>query len=132
MAGIMILVGIAGCSSGSDGIAAIDRESTSEDRLPAYVAMQNLDVDSVRRVAEQNDVAYFVSRQADAAGFCVIRTKGQDETAWGTACGTATGRVITNFTTGISESVTLVTDGYATDDLEQDGWTRITDNVLIR
>lgn len=42
----------------------------------------------------------------------------------GTACGSGTGRVITNTTSGIAEEATLVTDGYATDDLEEAGWTK--------
>jgi hypothetical protein len=91
-----------------------------------------LKLDSVRRVAEQGEVTYFISRLDEDNGFCVIHTKGQDETAWGTACGTGTGRVITTSTTGIADAVTLVTDGYATDDLARDGWTKISENLLIR
>jgi hypothetical protein len=129
--GTVFLLGITSCSGG-DGIAAIDRDATSEDQLPPYVMTPNLKLDSVRRVAEQDEVTYFISKLDEDNGFCVIRTRGQDETAWGTGCGTGTGRVITNSTTGISEAVTLVTDGYATDDLEKDGWTKISENLLIR
>lgn len=131
VAGAVFLMGITGCTGG-DGIAALDRDATSEDQLPAYVLTQNFKVDSVRRVAEQDEVTYFISKLNEDNGFCVIRAKGQDEAAWGMGCGTGTGKVITNFTMGISEEVTLVTDGYATDDLEEDGWSKISENLLIR
>lgn len=83
-------------------------------------------------MAEQDGVTYFIARQDEDPGFCVIRAKGQDEAAWGTGCGTGTGRVITNTTIGITESVTLVTDGYTTVDLEEEGWSKVSDNLLVR
>ena len=128
--GAVGLLGLVGCSGG-DGIAAIDRAATSDDQLPGYVLTQDLDVGTVRQVVEHDGVSYFISEPKEDNGFCVIRTKGQNETAWGTACGTG-GGMITNQTTGIPGVVTLVTDGYATDGLEEEGWTKIHDNLLIR
>jgi hypothetical protein len=128
--GVVSLLGLTGCSGG-DGIAALDRAGTLDDQLPGYVLTQGVDVDSVRQVAEHKGIRYFISRTEEDNGFCVIRTKGQDERAWGTACSTGTGKVVSNPTTGILEVVTLVTDGYATDDLEEDGWIRIQENLLI-
>jgi hypothetical protein len=129
--GVAGLLGLTGCSGGDD-IAALDRAATSDDQLPSYVLTQDLDVDSVRQVVEHDGISYFISRPKEDNGFCVVRTKAQDDTAWGTACSTGTGKVVTNQTTGIPEVVTLVTDGYATDDLEEEGWTKIQENLLIR
>jgi hypothetical protein len=120
-----------GCSGG-EGIAALSDGAGPEDQLPAYVLTQDLDATSVRKVIEKDGITYFISRPAQDQGFCIIRTKGRDDTAWGAACGTGTGRVITNSITGIPEAVTLVTDGYSTDDLEEEGWTKIHDNLLTR
>jgi hypothetical protein len=129
--GVVGLLGLTGCSGGDD-IAALDRAATSNDQLPRYVLTQNLDVASVRHVVEHDGINYFISKPEEDNGFCVIQTKGQDNTAWGTACSAGTGKVVTNQTTGIPEVVTLVTDGYATDDLEEAGWTKIQENLLIR
>jgi hypothetical protein len=82
--GVVGLLGLTGCSGGDD-IAALDRAATSDDQLPSYVLTQDLDVDSVRHVVKHDGINYFISKPEEDNGFCVIRTKGQDETAWGTA-----------------------------------------------
>ena len=128
--GMAFLTGVAGCSGG-DGIAAIDRSATSEDQLPSYVSTESLDVDSVRLVAEHDGIAYFISRPADGSGFCVIRIPDRIQTVWAAACGQG-GNVVSTSSIGISQSVTLVTDGYSTSDLEKVGWEKITDNLLVR
>lgn len=130
-AGTMLLLVITGCSGG-DGIAALDREAAPEDHLPSYASSEHIDVASGRRVAQKDDVSYFISKMHEGPGFCIIRVKGQDDTAWGAACGGGTGQVVTHRTTDIPGSATLVTDGYPTQDLEQDGWIKITDNILIQ
>lgn len=127
----MLLLALAGCSGG-DGIAVLDREAAAEDRLPAYTASELIDVAFARKVAQKDDVSYFISKVHERPGFCIIRAKGQDDTAWGAACGEGTGQVVTNDTIGIPGSVTLVTDGYSTQDLEQAGWIKITENILIQ
>lgn len=77
----------------------------------------------MREVVKHDGVNYFISQPEENDGFCVIRTKGKDEAAWRTAGSTRTGKVVTNPTTCIPGVVTLVTDGYAIDDLEEEGWT---------
>lgn len=126
-------LGISACSGGG-GISALDREATSEDQLPAYVDVQDLEVDSVRKAAESDGFTYFLAR-ADDAGTCLIRIRDEDESAYMAGCGTGTGHVTTTSlprTKNGPPDMALVTDGYATDDLEQDGWTKIQDNIPVQ
>jgi hypothetical protein len=121
------VIGLAGCAD-NDGIAALDRAATSDDQLPGYVLTRGVDVDSVRKVAERDGVRYFISESETDEGHCVIQIKGQDESAWASVCGT--GNLVTSRATGIVTSVALVTDSFATDDLEQEGWTKVHTNLF--
>jgi hypothetical protein len=126
-------LGTSACSGG-DGIAALDREATSEDQLPAYVVIEDLEVDSVRKAAESEGFTYFLAR-ADDAGTCLIRIRDADESSYMAGCGKGTGHVTTTSLPGTKDGPTdmaLVTDGYATDDLEESGWTKIQDNILVQ
>lgn len=129
--GMSGLVSLGGCSGGG-GIAALDRAPTADDQLPGYVVTQDLDVDSVRLVVEQEGINYFISERKEGVGFCLTLTKDQDERAWISACGGPVGEAITAQSRGIPGVVKLVVDGYSTDYLEENGWTKIHDNLLTR
>ncbi|MDN4611831.1 hypothetical protein [Arthrobacter burdickii] len=100
----------------------------------AYVVIQDLEVDTVRKAAASEGFTYFLVR-ADDAGICLIRIRDEDESAFMAGCGTGTGHVTTTSLPGTKDgphTMALVTDGYATDDLEKDGWTRIQDNIPVQ
>ncbi|WP_157940301.1 hypothetical protein [Arthrobacter ruber] len=67
---VSTLIVISGCSSAEYGIAALDREAAAEDRLPDVVIDESVNADSVRKVAEQHQVAYFVGVMNDDQGYC--------------------------------------------------------------
>ncbi|TYD00431.1 hypothetical protein FQ377_03010 [Arthrobacter echini] len=150
-----VLTGVAGCGSASDdvtgpahtapaqeppsgsSIAALTREPTAEDQLPGFVAeiavgngIGDLDADSVRKVEEHDGVTYYLGVLNDDRSACVYSITSDNFLG---GCSAGPGRVITN-TPGADSglvSVTLVTDGYSTDLLEQKGWTRIHRNILV-
>ena len=124
MAGVLSVVG---CTD-TAGIAALDRAPASDDQLPDYVLTQGVDVDSVRKVAERDEVMYFISDSETDEGHCVIQVRVPDATIWAVVCGT--GNVVTNRTTGIVTTVALVTDGYSVEDLGMEGWTKIHTNLF--
>ncbi len=155
LAAAAILTGVVGCSSAPDdvtgpaytdpmqeppsgsSIAALTREATAEDQLPGFVAevavgngIGDLDADSVRKVEEHDGVTYYLGVLNDGRSACVYSITSDNFLG---GCSVGPGRVITN-TPGADSglvSVTLVTDGYTTDLLEQKGWTRIHRNVLV-
>lgn len=133
----MVLAGLISALSacdGGDGIAALDREPTSADQLPAYVNTDNLDVDSVRKAVDIEGLTYFLAR-GDEGGYCVIRTGDQGENEYLVSCVAGSGN-LTSVSLGSMASepraMTLVTDSYATDVLEEEGWTKIQQNILVR
>lgn len=80
-AGTMLLLVITGCSGG-DGIAALDREAAPEDQLPSYASSEHIDVASGRRVAQKDDVSYFISKMHEGAG-AHLEIEGQRISSWG-------------------------------------------------
>ena len=126
MAGVLSLVGCAD----SAGIAALERAAASDDQLPGHVLTRGVDVDSVRKVAERDGVMYFISESETDEGHCVIQVKVPDATIWASGC--STGNVVTSRTTGIVTTVALVTDNFATENLEKEGWTKIHTNLFTR
>lgn len=128
----LAVVGISACSGAEYGIAALDRDPTSEDQLPDFVLTRDLDVDSVRKVAENDGVSYFIGKMEDVEGFCVYPVIGEK---WIGGCGaTTTDQIITVDAAAYPEvpQVTLVADAYDTDGLQRDGWVEVQKNVFIR
>ncbi|WP_146069576.1 hypothetical protein [Arthrobacter sp. B0490] len=128
-----LALGLSACG-GSDDIAALERDAVLDVQLPEYVYTEDLDVSTVREAVQSEGFTYFLARSKDD-GFCVIRTSDQGESAYMSGCGTKPGLVVTTHsgTTAIGPSdMALVTDGYATDDLEDEGWTKIQANILVR
>ncbi|WP_043447864.1 hypothetical protein [Arthrobacter sp. L77] len=122
---------ISACSGADYGIAALDRKATSEDQLPDFVSDPSLDIDSVRKVAEQNQISYFIGEMKDDKGFCAYATTGDDFIG---GCGEGNGQLVTVSPGAGSDLLqfTLVTDSYSNEDLRGEGWTEVHDNILVR
>ncbi|WP_104119083.1 hypothetical protein [Arthrobacter sp. B1805] len=125
------VVGLSACGGADYGIAALERDATSEDQLPAFVSDEGVDVESIRKVAEQDGVSYFIGTWEDREGFCVYSVVVDDFTG---GCGTGSENVVTVSPAPGSDlpHMTLVTDSYSDDDLERDGWSQVHENIMIR
>lgn len=129
LAPTLILIG--GCSSAEYDITALDREATAEDQLPDIVVDESVNADSVRKVAEQNQVAYFVGAMNDDQGYCAYAVHNDDFIG---GCGRGNGQLVT-VSPGEGSSLpqmTLVTDFYDSADLERDNWAEVHTNILVR
>ncbi|MHA7144976.1 hypothetical protein ACX80U_09700 [Arthrobacter sp. TmT3-37] len=127
----LAVAGLSACGGADYGIAALERDATSEDQLPAVVYDESVDDESTRKVAEQDGVSYFIGTMTDREGFCSYAVV-EDDFIGG--CGTASGKVVTVSPAADSDlpQMTLVTDSYSGDDLERDGWSQVHENILIR
>jgi hypothetical protein len=133
VAAIGLAMTMSACDGG-DGIQALDGERTSEDQLSAYVSTDDLDTDSVRKAVEADGFTYFLAEGRDS-GYCLIRTGAQDGSDHITGCSTGSGHLTTTSLGSMSpepRSMVLVTDGYTTKDLEDDGWTKIHQNIVVQ
>lgn len=127
------LIVISGCGSAEDGIAALDREATAEDRLPDVVADESVNVDSVRKVAEQDHVAYFIGAMTDDRGYCAYAVSTDNDDFIG-GCGSGNGQLV-NVTPGGNTDLpqmTLVKDSHDSEDLKHDNWAEVQTNIFIR
>ena len=128
---ISTLTLVSGCSSAEYGIAALDREATAQDRLPDVVVDESVNIDSVRKVAEQDQVAYFIGTMNDEEGYCAYAVVDSDFIG---GCGRGNGQLITVTPGGNTElpQMTLVTDSYDSENLQRDNWAEVQTNILIR
>ncbi|MBG6223528.1 hypothetical protein IWX63_000076 [Arthrobacter sp. CAN_A2] len=122
---------ISACSGAEYGIAASNREATSEDRPPDFVIDPSVTIDSVRKVAEQDHISYFIGEMTDDRGFCAYSTTDDDFIG---GCGEGHGQPVTVAPGAGSDlpQSTLITDSYSTDALTSGDWTEVHDNILIR
>lgn len=92
-----------------------------------------MNVDSVRKVAEQNQVAYFIGAMNDDPGYCAYAVTNDNDDFIG-GCGSGSGQLVTVSPGGGSQlpQMTLVMDSYANDDLKRDNWAEVQTNILIR
>ena len=130
---ISALVLISGCSSAEYGIVALDREATAEDQLPDMVIDDRVNVGSVRKVAEQDRVAYFIGAMNDDQGYCAYAVDDDDENFTG-GCGSGSDQVLTVAPGEGSNlhQMMLVMDSYDGDSLKRDNWAEVHPNILIR
>ena len=128
---VSTLIVISGCSSAEYGIAALDREAAAEDRLPDVVIDESVNADSVRKVAEQHQVAYFVGVMNDDQGYCAYAVDNDDFIG---GCGRGNSQLVTISPGGGSKlpQITLVMDSYDSADLKRDNWVEVHTNILIR
>ncbi|WDF32018.1 hypothetical protein PTW37_08945 [Arthrobacter agilis] len=127
---LTMLITVSSCGGAEYGIAALEREATDADRLPDVVVDESVDFDSVRKVAEQDRVAYFIGEMRDRRGYCAYAVADADFIG---GCGSGAGQLVTVTPGGGSElpQLTLVMDSYAVD-LTSDNWTEVHPNILIR
>jgi hypothetical protein len=122
---------VSGCSSAGYGIAALDREATAQDRLPDVVVDGSVNIDSVRKVAEQDQVEYFIGTMNDEEGYCAYAVVDSDFIG---GCGRGNGQLISVTPGGNTKlpQMMLVTDSYDSEDLQGDNWAEVQTNILIR
>lgn len=131
LVGAALLLG--GCS-GQAGLKALDRAATPEDKLPPGVTFQqDVKADSARLLATRDGVRYFAAENADATVACVIVVPPGGDPRWMAGCSTlnTTGRIVEVPSVGGAPSTMLITDGSDTRKVESEGWTKVTENILV-
>ena len=131
-AGIAALL-LSGCS-GESGLKALDRASTTEDVLPAFVTLQEqVDRDSSRLLATRSGVRYFALQSEDARTACLAVVPSGTDPDWQLGCseGRRSGEIVNMSSLKGSLSTILLGDDSDTGKLEP-GWTKIADNILVR
>jgi hypothetical protein len=129
--GAALLLG--GCS-GQVGLKALDRAANPDDKLPPGATLQeDLKADSARLLATREGVRYFAAENDDATVACVIVVPPGEDPRWMAGCSTlnTTGRIVEVSSVGGASSTMLVTDGFDTSKLESEGWSKVTENILI-
>lgn len=84
-------------------------------------------------VAEANGKKYFLGQNDQELNACLATYPVDNPTAWHTGCGSAgtrEGEILKTYGPDQEASI-LDSDGYDTKDLEEAGWTKIHDNILV-
>lgn len=128
-----VMASLSACSS-QTGIAALEREATPEDALPAEVALsETINLDSARFLVSHEQNRYFAAVASTTTDACIIVVPHHDSSEWFAGCGLMGGSdvIVTASTTAGSRTASLVRDDADTRALVSEGWNRIHDNVLI-
>ncbi|MGH3651816.1 MAG: hypothetical protein ACRDT3_02590 [Glutamicibacter sp.] len=124
------MLALAGCSSGT-GIPALDRDLAETDKWPGDKSqLEDLDMQSVRFLVTHDNADYFAAASADEQTACLFKfVQGEASAAGG--CGGAGGAdaIVEVRTPGTK--MMLVRAGSETSDLEDAGWARIHENILV-
>ena len=120
--------------SGYRGIAAVHREVDARDSLPADVRNANPDQPSdFRLLVEDAGVKYFAAESEDFTKACIAVYPVDEPDQWSIGCsdGITNDREIVTVGHVGQPTAKLVTTGFDTRALEDSGWKKIHDNVLI-
>lgn len=125
------LLALAGCSSAT-GIADLDRAATEADRWPGDPSqLEGLDRDSARLLATHGGARYFAVSSQDQQVACLFKFAGSSAGEAVGGCGGVGSAGIIVDVTAPSTRMMLVRSDADLADLEEAGWTRIHENVLI-
>lgn len=121
---------LASCSSGT-GIPALDRDAAETDKWPGDKSqLENLDMHSVRFLVTNDNADYFAAASADKQTACLFKfVQGEDSAAGG--CGGAGGADVIVEVSVPGTKMMLVRAGSDISRWEDEGWTRIHENVLV-
>ncbi|KWR73874.1 hypothetical protein RN04_01250 [Arthrobacter sp. W1] len=118
------------CSSGT-GIPALDRDLAETDKWPGDRSqLENLDSQSVRFLVTNDNADYYAAASADGQTACLFKfVQGEDSAAGG--CGGAGGADAIVEVTAPGTKMMLVRAGSDISHWEDEGWTKIHENVLV-
>ncbi|MEG2577369.1 MAG: hypothetical protein RSA54_06525 [Glutamicibacter sp.] len=124
------LLALAGCSSAT-GIPALDRDPAGTDQWPGDRSqLENLGMQSVRFLATHGNADYFATASADEQRACLFKfAQGEASAAGG--CGGAGDADAIVEVSAPGTRMMLVRAGSDFSDLEEAGWTRIHENILV-
>jgi hypothetical protein len=121
---------VAACG-GPEGVAAFEVEAAPRDALPAYLKAAELDAASSRFLAESDGVAFYAAKPAAdgaASAACIVIDGQRDGSSWVVGCSEKA-----PVATGIDGvRAMLVTDGFDSSRLQQDGWRELHPNLLVK
>jgi hypothetical protein len=121
---------VAACG-GPEGVAAFEVEAAPRDALPAYLKAAELDAASSRFLAESDGVAFYAAKPAAdgaASAACIVIDGQRDGSSWVVGCSEKA-----PVATGIDGvRAMLVTDGFDSSKLQQDGWRELHPNLLVK
>ena len=121
---------VAACG-GPEGVVAFEVEAAPRDALPAYLKAAELDAASSRFLAESDGVAFYAAKPAAdgaASAACIVIDGERDGSSWVVGCSEKA-----PVATGIDGvRAMLVTDGFDSSKLQQDGWRELHPNLLVK
>jgi hypothetical protein len=121
---------VAACG-GPEGVAAFEVEAAPRDALPSYLKAAELDAASSRLLAESDGVAFYAAKPAAdgaASAACIVIDGERDGSSWVVGCSEKA-----PVATGIDGvRAMLVTDGFDSSKLQQDGWRELHPNLLVK
>ena len=121
---------VAACG-GPEGVVAFEVEAAPRDALPAYLKAAELDAASSRFLAESDGVAFYAAKPAAdgaASAACIVIDGERDGSSWVVGCSEKA-----PVATGIDGMrAMLVTDGFDSSKLQQDGWRELHPNLLVK
>jgi hypothetical protein len=137
MTAMLTLLLVSGCSQSGAGFAVLEEPATVQDQLSVGdgrledSALQDLEPDSARFLAEHEGISYFLASPVDpgmAGGVCIVAVE-----AGVTGCfGPGNGQPEMGTVSFEGQQATAVRDGANVTGLTDDGWTRVHDNLLVR
>lgn len=134
----MVLAAVTGLAAlvltacgGPEGVGAFAEEATPRDALPGYLKAAELDPASSRLLAESDGVAFYAAKPAAdgaASAACIVIDGRRDGSSWVVGCSEKA-----PVATGIDGvQAMLVTDGFDSSELQQDGWRELHPNLLVK
>ncbi|MGF9662478.1 hypothetical protein AAIH25_11480 [Arthrobacter crystallopoietes] len=122
---------VAAACGGPEGVGAFEVEAAPRDALPAYLKAAELDAASSRFLAESDGVAFYAAKPAAdgaASAACIVIDGQRDGSSWVVGCSEKA-----PVATGIEGvRAMLVTDGFDSSRLQQDGWRELHPNLLVK
>lgn len=124
---------LSSCTATPPHLSALDREATPADTLPEGVRPFGPEAHTVRLVANDEGVRYFLGQTADAASSCLAVVPDNHPGQWAAGCGQTTDsdqELVRTEVTGLVTAV-LVPDNYDASQLIADGFTSVHQNIYV-
>lgn len=125
-AGTIALLSVSGCGQNPTGISLLEEPATASDELPAEFDSHPLEADSARFATEHDGVSYFLAKPAEneaAASVCIVAVEPGVSGCSGSA------ETAISF---LGVEARTVQDDADIDDLVDEGWEAVHDNLLVR
>jgi hypothetical protein len=114
-------------------IRALDRAATPDDFLPEGIPPLPGEEHTIRLLAAADGIRYFVGQSRGATSTCLTIYPDDHPTQWVTGCGQPTDSREEIVRTGVNGIVTavLVSDDFDTNQLVEEGFSRVHENVYV-